>query len=274
MKTRGWFKMSKNNFQPRHWSSVFGLQTVFMLLWREIVRFYRQPSRVAAAILSPFLFWFLIGSGVGRSFSGGGQANYLEYFFPGSILLVILFAAVFSTISIIEDRREGFLQAVMASPAPRAAIPIGKILGSSALAFFQSFLFILMGLALGMRFPGFHFLDVVAAVLVSSLLFSTLGFMMAWQFRSVQGFHGVMNLLLMPMWFLSGALFPAESAAGWIRFLMQINPLYYGHRFLTAAFGLAPREGALSASLVMIVAVFVLWIAAGFQVAQKKGLDS
>ena len=97
----------------------------------------------------------------------------MEYFFPGSVLLVILFAAVFSTISIIEDRREGFLQAVMASPAPRAAIPIGKILGSSALAFFQSFLFILMGLALGMRFPGFHLLDVVEVSPRAALLRST-----------------------------------------------------------------------------------------------------
>ena len=260
--------MLKNNFL------AISLKTIGMLGWREIVRFYRQPSRVAAAILSPFLFWFLIGSGVGHSFSGGGSANYLEYFFPGAILLVILFAAVFSTISIIEDRREGFLQAVMASPAPRGAIPIGKILGSASLAFFQSFLFILMGLALGMRFPGFHFADVTAAVLLSSLLFSTLGFLMAWQFRSIQGFHAVMNLLLMPMWFLSGALFPAESAAGWIRFLMHLNPLYYGHRFLTAAFGLTAREGAVSASIVMLIAVLVLWVVAGFQVAQKKGLDS
>ncbi len=260
--------MLKNNFIST------SLKTIGMLWWREIVRFYRQPSRVAAAILSPFLFWFLIGSGVGRSFSGGGNANYLEYFFPGAVLLVILFAAVFSTISIIEDRREGFLQAVMASPASRGAIPIGKILGSASLAFFQSFIFILMGVAMGMRFPGFHLADLVVAIMLSSLLFSTLGFLMAWQFRSIQGFHAVMNLLLMPMWFLSGALFSAESAAGWIRFLMQLNPLYYGHRTLTAAFGLMPKEGVSSSFIVMLMAVLVLWMVAAFQVAQKKGLDS
>ncbi len=249
------------------------LKTVSMLWWREIIRFYRQPSRVVAAILSPFLFWLLIGSGVGRSFSGGGNANYSEYFFPGAILLVILFAAVFSTISIIEDRREGFLQAVMASPAPRGAIPVGKILGSATLAFVQSFLFILMGLALGMRFPGFQATEVIAAVALSSLLFSSLGFLMAWQFRSIQGFHAVMNLLLMPMWFLSGALFPAESAAGWIRFLMHVNPLFYGHRLLTAAFGLAPHENASGAASVMFITVLVLWIIAGWQISRKKGLD-
>ena len=246
-----------------------------MLWWREIIRFYRQPSRVAAAILSPFLFWFLIGSGVGRSFSSsGGGDNYLEYFFPGAILLVILFAAVFSTISIIEDRREGFLQAVMASPAPRGAIPIGKILGSATLAFVQSFLFILMGLLLGMRFPNFQMIEVVAAVALSSLLFSTLGFLMAWQFRSIQGFHAMMNLILMPMWFLSGALFSSESAAGWIRFLMHLNPLFYGHQFLVAAVGLKAHAEATSSVVVMVTAVLVLWILAAFQVSKKKGLDS
>lgn len=249
------------------------MRTIGMLWWREVIRFYRQPSRVAAAILSPFLFWFLIGSGVGKAFSSsGGDANYLEYFFPGSILLVILFAAVFSTISIIEDRREGFLQAVMASPAPRGAIPIGKILGSATLAFLQSGLFILMGVLLGMRFPGIQPLSVVAAVLLASLLFSTLGFLMAWQFRSIQGFHAMMNLILMPMWFLSGALFPAESAATWIRYLMYANPLYYGHRFLTAAFG-TTQNSSLCPMVVMTSALLILWVFAGWQISQKKGLD-
>ncbi len=130
-----------------------------------------------------------------------------------------------------------------------------------------------MGLALGMRFAEFNFLAVVAAVVISSLLFSTLGFMMAWQFRSVQGFHGMMNLLLMPMWFLSGALFSAEGAAGWIRFMMAVNPLYYGHQFLSAAFGHSATD-AWGSALIMLISVVILWIAAAFQVAQKRGLDS
>ncbi len=258
--------MQKNKPKRGRWGAVG------MLWWREIIRFYRQPSRVAAAILSPFLFWFLIGSGVGRSFSASGE-SYLNYFFPGSILLVILFAAVFSTISIIEDRREGFLQAVMASPVSRASIPLGKILGSTTLAFVQSGLFVALAWGMGIRFNGAQPLTIIAAVLLASLLFATLGFLMAWQFRSIQGFHAVMNMLLMPMWFLSGALFPAEGAAGWIRFLMALNPLYYGHQFLSSAFG-NPAAHAASSALIMLVSVFALWILAAFQVAQKKGMDS
>lgn len=251
-----------------------GWGAVGMLWFREILRFYRQPSRVAAAILSPFLFWFLIGSGVGRSFSsGGGSEHYLHYFFPGAILLVILFAAVFSTISIIEDRREGFLQAVMASPVSRASIPLGKILGSATLAFIQSGLFIALAFIMGVRFPGANPLQIAGAVALASLLFSTLGFIMAWQFRSIQGFHAVMNMLLMPMWFLSGALFPAEGAAGWIRFLMAINPLFYGYQFLSASFGTPGVQAGIPA-VIMTVSLLVLWILAAFQVAKKKGMDS
>ncbi len=258
--------MQKNKSQHGGWGAVG------MLWWREVIRFYRQPSRVAAAILSPFLFWFLIGSGVGRSFSASGE-SYLNYFFPGSILLVILFAAVFSTISIIEDRREGFLQAVMASPVSRASIPLGKILGSATLAFLQSGLFILLAWVAGIRYSVAQPWAIVAAVALASLLFATLGFLMAWQFRSIQGFHAVMNMLLMPMWFLSGALFPAEGASGWIQFLMAINPLYYGHQFLSAAFGNAAADASGSA-LIMLASVFALWILAAFQVAKKKGMDS
>lgn len=258
--------MPQNN--RGHWGAVG------MLWFREVLRFYRQPSRVAAAILSPFLFWFLIGSGVGRSFSSdGGNGHYLAYFFPGAILLVILFAAVFSTISIIEDRREGFLQAVMVSPVSRFSIPLGKILGSATLAFMQSGLFILLAWITGLRFEEINPLAVIAAVALASLLFSTLGFLMAWQFRSVQGFHAVMNMLLMPMWFLSGALFPADGAAGWIQFLMAMNPLYYGHQFLSASFGVEGADAG-SSALIMSAAIIVFWVAAAFQVAKKKGMDS
>ena len=248
-----------------------------MLCWREIVRFYRQPSRVAAAILSPFLFWFLIGSGVGRTFSSGGaSSHYLEYFFPGAILLVILFAAVFSTISIIEDRREGFLQGVMAAPVSRASIPLGKILGSSSLAFFQAALFMALAILMGLRLHGTQLVAVLFAVLLSSLLLSTLGFLIAWQFRSIQGFHAVMNMLLMPMWFLSGAIFPDTGAAVWIRVLMHLNPLFYGHKLLCASLGLPGMESQTGwfSGAVMTASILVLWIVAAFQVAQRKGMES
>lgn len=260
-----------NNRQLSNWGAVP------MLWWREVVRFYRQPSRFVSALISPLLFWFLIGSGVGRTFSANSSStHYLDYFFPGAILLVILFAAVFSTISIIEDRREGFLQSVMVAPVARASIPLGKILGSTTLAVFQSVLFIILALIMGLRLHGLQVAALFGAVLLSSLLFSTLGFLMAWQFRSIQGFHAVMNMLLMPMWFLSGALFPEDGAAGWIRFVMHINPLFYGHKLLCFALGtegVTAQDGWI-AFAVMSGALLVLWMIAAIQVGQKKGMEA
>ena len=110
-------------------------------LWkREIVRFFRQPFRVIGAVATPLIFWALLGSGFNRSFVMAGTDNhvgYLEYFFPGTIILVLLFTAIFSTISVIEDRREGFLQAILVAPIPRLAIVLGKVLGGATIASLQ-----------------------------------------------------------------------------------------------------------------------------------------
>ncbi len=200
-------------------------------LWkREIVRFYRQRSRVIGAIVPPVLFWFLIGSGLGSSFRlrADESVNYLQYFFPGTVIMVILFTAIFSTISIIEDRREGFLQSVLVAPVSRSSIAMGKILGGSTLAFLQALLFLLLAPALGIR------TDIASALYIAIMLFliafglTGLGFAIAWKMDSSQGYHSVMNLFLMPMWFLSGALFPLDGAPAWLKVAMTINPLTYG----------------------------------------------
>src|SRR3954453_3862032 len=121
---------------------------------RELVRFLRQRHRISGALATPIVFWLLIGAGMGRSFHfeglpGGG--NYLQYFFPGTVLMILLFTAIFSTISIIEDRREGFLQSVLVAPGPRLAIVLGKVLGGTALAFGQGLIFLLLGPLAGVR---------------------------------------------------------------------------------------------------------------------------
>src|SRR5215212_4076593 len=115
---------------------------------RELVRFLRQRHRVIGALATPIVFWLLIGGGMGRSFRGG---NYLQFFFPGTILMILLFTAIFSTISIIEDRREGFLQSVLVAPVSRMSIVLGKVLGGTALAFGQALLFLLFAPLVGVR---------------------------------------------------------------------------------------------------------------------------
>jgi ABC-2 type transport system permease protein len=199
---------------------------------RELVRFLRQRNRVIGALATPIVFWVLIGFGMGRSFTGPAagaeDGGYLAYFFPGTILMILLFTAIFSTISIIEDRREGFLQSVLVAPVPRSAIVLGKVLGGTVLAFGQGLVFLALGPLVGVvpSAAGLFLSLGLMALLAFSL--TALGFCIAWRMSSTQGFHAVMNLFLMPMWFLSGALFPVQNASAPLRALMLLNPLTYG----------------------------------------------
>src|SRR5215469_11341089 len=109
----------------------------FTLWWREIVRFYRQPLRVVGVLASPLVFWVVLGSGFGTSFSSGsstGQNHYLDYSYPGILILIVLFTSIFAMMSVIEDRKEGFLLSVLVAPVPRTAIVLGKVLGGTTLA--------------------------------------------------------------------------------------------------------------------------------------------
>src|ERR1700675_1289748 len=126
-------------------SSTGVLLPAFTLWWREIVRFYRQRARVVGVIASPLLFWVVIGSGFGTSFRSGsaaGQQHYLNYFYPGVLVMIVLFTAIFTMMSVIEDRNEGFLLSVMVAPVPRAAIVLGKVLGGTTLAALQGLAFL------------------------------------------------------------------------------------------------------------------------------------
>jgi ABC-2 type transport system permease protein len=200
------------------------------LCWREIIRFVRQRSRIIGALATPILFWIVIGAGMGHSFRADmpGGSNFIEYFFPGTLVMILLFTAIFSEISIIEDRREGFLQSVLVAPVSRMAIVLGKVLGGTLLASAQGILFLFLAPLVGIKLDLSAFLAAVGVTLIVSFALSGLGFCIAWRMSSTQGFHVIMNLFLIPMWFLSGAMFPAEGAHGAMRWLMSANPLTYG----------------------------------------------
>jgi ABC-2 type transport system permease protein len=246
-------------------------------LWlREIVRFLRQRSRIVGALGSPLVFWFLIGSGLNRSFQGGPsmplQGGYLEYFYPGTLALILLFTAIFSTISIVEDRQEGFLQGVLVAPVPRAAIVVGKILGSTTLAVIQGSLFLLLAPFAHVQIHLVDLPGLFGVMVLVSFGLSGLGFLVAWWLDSTQGFHAIMNIFLIPLWILSGALFPASGAAGWVRVLMLVNPMTYGVAALRRFFYDQPLAGepAFGLSLTVVVAFAVVMAAAGTIAVQRK----
>ena len=200
------------------------------LWWREIVRFYRQKSRVIGVIASPLLFWLVIGSGFGTSFrsSGAGGQHYLDYFFPGALIMIVLFTAIFTMMSVIEDRKEGFLLSVLVAPVSRTVIVLGKVLGGATLATFQGLIFLVFAPALGIHFTIASLLLTVMVIFLVAFSLTALGFLIAWPMDSTAGFHAVINLFLIPLWLLSGSLFPLSGASMWIRVLMRINPLTYG----------------------------------------------
>jgi ABC-type transport system involved in cytochrome c biogenesis permease component len=127
----------------------------FTLWWREVVRFYRQRARVVGVIASPVLFWFVIGSGFGRSFRSGGVGGqqYLDYFYPGALIMIVLFTSIFTMMSVIEDRKEGFLLSVLVAPVSRSAIVLGKVLGGTTLSTIQGLIFLIFAPLLGIHVP-------------------------------------------------------------------------------------------------------------------------
>jgi ABC-2 type transport system permease protein len=153
--------------------------------------------------------------------------SYLEYFFPGTVVMILLFTSIFATISIIEDRKEGFLQAVLVAPTPRLTIVLGKVAGSTSLALIQGLIFMVLAPFVVDMPPSAIPLTILVLGLVSFGL-TGLGYVIAWSMDSTQGFHAIMNLFLIPMWLLSGAVFPAEGAPVWLQWVVRLNPLTYG----------------------------------------------
>lgn len=205
--------------------------TVFALWQREIRRFVRQRSRLIGAFAQPLVFWLLLGSGFSASFRPPGApegSRYLEYLYPGIIMLTLLFTAIFATIAVIEDRKIGFLQGVLVAPVSRISIVLGQALGSTTLALFQGGLLLLLAPIAGISLSWEGVCAALGVMLLVGLALSSLGLIIAWRMESVQGFHAIMNLILMPIWFLSGAFFPAAGLPGWFSWIMSVNPLTYG----------------------------------------------
>jgi ABC-2 type transport system permease protein len=237
-------------------------------LWRrEIVRFYRQKSRVVGVILSPLLFWLVIGSGFGTSYrSGASDQHYLQYFFPGALLMIVLFTSIFTMMSVIEDRDRGFLSSVLVAPVHRSVIVMGKVLGGTTLSAVQGLIFLVFAPAVGVHFGLGNFLVIVVSVFLMAFSLTALGFTLAWRMESAQAFHAIVNLFLIPLWLLSGALFPVNGASGWMRWVMRMNPLTYGLDALRTA--LFPATAAMNQfSMSTSLAILAICTAAIFAAA-------
>ncbi|HBS27910.1 MAG TPA: hypothetical protein DEB06_00315 [Phycisphaerales bacterium] len=176
----------------------------------------------------------------------GGEdgASYAGFLLPGMVTMVVLFSAIFASMSLIQDRQGGFLQSVLVSPAPSWAIAGAKVLGGTVIATTQALVLLLGAIVVGLAPGAGGWLGAALASALVSVAVIGLGLAAAWRINSTAGFHGVMNMVLMPMWLLSGALFPAEGAAGWLRAVMLANPLHWATRAMGGSLGIGPPAGA------------------------------
>lgn len=240
------------------------LSTVGVLVQRDLTRFVREKSRVVGALVQPLIFWLVIGSGMSSTFRlpGAGEVDYLEYFFPGVVVMVVLFTAIFTTMSVIEDRHSGFLQAVLAAPGSRVSVVLGKCLGASTVALVQGAMFLLLAPVAGFELSQIDWAPLLAGLTLTCFALCTLGFGVAWWLDSTAGYHVVMSLVLLPLWILSGAMFPGASGA--IQLIQRCNPMAYAvsavRRGLYA--GDAPAGSLLTGSSFVLEVAVLLGFAA------------
>ncbi len=199
-------------------------------MWlREMKRFIRSKSRIVGALGQPVLFLIALGYGLGPVFAKAGQGNYLEFIAPGIIGMSIIFTAIFNGMQIIWDRQFGFLKETMVAPVSRLAIMFGRTLGGATVALLQGIL--VLGIAIVAGFHPVSWLGIIPAIFamfLTALLFSALGIMVASRLADMQGFQLIMNFLVMPLFFLSGALFPLNNVPPALLVVARLDPLSYG----------------------------------------------
>lgn len=198
--------------------------TISVLWWRDVLHFVRQPSRVVGALGQPLVVWLLLGTGFSAGF-GLLEGRYDKYFYPGILVMTLLFASIFSSSGVIEDRREGLMQAVLAAPGRPLAIVLGKSLGATSVALLQAGLLLTLAPAAGYGLTQINWPILLAGLFLCALALSAFGFAMAWLIDSGPGYHAIQMLLLVPLWVVSGAMFPAPPGEHWLGALMAYNPV-------------------------------------------------
>jgi ABC-2 type transport system permease protein len=213
------------------------LRAVYIIWYRDLLRYWRDRWRLVASLAQPLLFLIIFGTGLSSSLQGAssrfaGASNvsfsYTQFIYPGIIGMAVLFTAIFGAMSIVWDREFGFLKEVLVAPINRSAVAIGKALGSSTQAMIQGLILLVLAPFVGVKLTPLVVLELIPLVFFLAFALSALGIAIASGMRSIQGFQVVMNFLMMPMFFLSGALFPLSRLPGWMTVLTRIDPAAYG----------------------------------------------
>jgi len=216
------------------------LRAIYIIWYRDVLRFSRDRARLVASLAQPLLYLAIFGTGLSSALSGAGGGfvsgassaaaglTYQQFIFPGIIGMAVLFSAIFGAMSIVWDREFGFLKEVLVAPIDRSAVAVGKALGGATQAMIQGLVLLVLAPFIGIRLTLLTVLALIPLTFVLAFSLSALGVAIASKMRSMQGFQMIMTFLMMPMFFLSGALFPLRGLPGWMDVLTRVDPAAYG----------------------------------------------
>jgi ABC-2 type transport system permease protein len=208
--------------------AVIDFSCIYMVWLRDTIRYFREKSQLYGSIVRPLLWLFILGMGLRGSFEPQGDLTYTQFIFPGIVAMAVIFTSIQSAITIIWDREFGFLKEILVAPVPRTSITIGKCLSGTTLSLIQAGIILLLSPFVHVRIHPANILPLVFVVSVTSFALTGVGVLIAARMTSFQGFGTIMNFVIMPMWFLSGAMFPPRNLPTWLDIGVRINPLTYG----------------------------------------------
>ncbi|OGN81053.1 MAG: ABC transporter [Chloroflexi bacterium GWC2_73_18] len=215
------------------------LRAIYIIWYRDVLRYWRDRARLVASLAQPLLFLVVFGTGLSSALQGAGggfgggapgaaSVSYIQFMYPGIIGMAVLFTAIFGAMSIVWDREFGFLKEVLVAPIDRSAVAIGKALGGTTQAMIQGLLLLVLAPFVGVTLTVGSVVALVPLVFVLAFALSALGVAIASRMKTMQGFQVVMNFLMMPMFFLSGSLFPVTGLPDWMTVLTRLDPAAYG----------------------------------------------
>jgi ABC-2 type transport system permease protein len=248
------------------------LRGIYTIWLREVIRFFREKTRIVGMLGQPLLYLLIVGNGLAATFKVPDAPpgfNYVQFMYPGILGMAVLFTSIFSAVSIVWDREFGFLKEVLVAPVPRWTVAVGKALGGSTVAVMQGAVFLLLAPLIGVALSPLMVLKLTGVLLAMAFAITSLGITIASRMETMEGFQMIMNFLIMPLFFLSGAMFPLRGVAPWMETLMRLDPLTYGVDALrNIMYGDTPLRDflvqfSLGLDLLVVAAMALLFIGTG-----------
>ncbi|HSB35165.1 MAG TPA: ABC transporter permease [Nitrospirota bacterium] len=251
------------------------VRPIYVICMREFIKFFREKSRLLGTLARPVLWLFVVGNGMSALIRPQTGFSYLQFIFPGMIGMTILFSSIFSSISIVWDREFGFMKEMLVAPISRLSIVVGKALSGTLISVAQAIIILVLIPFLGIRITFFQLAEVAAVSVLVSFCITSLGILIAARLTSFDGFNIIMNFLVMPMLFLSGAMYPVTSMPAALRHLSLVNPLTYGvdafkHVLLREGTPPLGPEFPLTLDLVVVTAISVVMLTGAALSFRKK----